>query len=168
MLVVIGAVALSVCLVGCGDDQRAGKVDTTVQNINTAAIKLTKIKEEIEKAIKGTAKAETGKSETEGSFDFKPALTEIKSLKEIATQMLHNKMWADAHRDQSTPEERQALTEEYRDKINSAIEKAAKARKELETTLVEIEKEHKGALVDVRKELTLVDGEFETIARQQR
>ena len=158
-LVFVGALSMAATLVGCGSDPREGLVAVALGDVENAATKVTNIKAKIEEAVK---KTEVGKTP-----DFKEALLEVDALKKVAKEMQKHKMEADTLKDKTTEEERKDLTEKFRSRVNSAIDRAAKAKKELNDTMVAVETQHKEGLKIVREKLAEADGEFEAISRQR-
>jgi len=154
-------VALGICstLAGCGSDPREGLTSVTVHLINEAATKVTTLKGKIEDAVK---KTESGKTP-----DFKDALAEVDALKKIAKEMQGKKMEADALKNKTTEEERKDLTEKTSEPLNRAIDRVAKANKELNETIASLEPQYKEALKTVREKLAEANGEFEAISRQR-
>jgi ribosome recycling factor len=157
VLVLMGALLIAVAVPGCGSDPREGLVDATAGDVETAATKVTNIRMKIEDAVK---KTEAGKTP-----DFKEALLEVDALKRIAKEMQEFKIKADALKDKTTEEERKDLADKIKPRLNNAIERVAKAKKELNETMAAVEAQHKDALKTVREKLAEADGEFEAISR---
>ncbi len=107
------------------------------------------------------SETETGKTP-----DFKEAILEVDALKKIAKELQELKMKADALKDKTTEEERKKLAEEFSGKVNSAIERLSKSKKELNDTMVAVDAQYKDALKGVREKLIEADGEFEAISRR--
>lgn len=158
MLVFCSGLLLSLVLTGCGSDPRDGLVAATVNDINTAASKIDNIKNKINEAVKN---AEGGKTP-----DFKEAAKEVDALKGIAKEMQRRKLEAEAIKDKGTDEERKEIAENYRKRVNDAIELVSMKKKELNETLAAVEADHKSALKEVRDKLAEADGEFEAISRK--
>src|ERR1700683_4768915 len=157
VLILAAALAMGTTLVGCGSDPREGLVAAAVTDVDNAATKVSNIKLKIEDAVK---KAEAGKAP-----DFKDALLEVDALKKIAKEMQELKMKADALKDKTTEDEKKELSETFKIRLNTANERVAKAKKELNDTLVAVKAQHKDALTTVREKLAEADGEFESISR---
>jgi predicted nucleic-acid-binding protein len=158
-LMVLGAaLVMGVTLVGCGSDPRKGLVDGTVENLQNAATKVANINKKIDEAVK---KTESGKTP-----DFKDAIQEVESLKDIAKKMRTLKTETEALKEKTPEEEQKALRETIRGPLNDAIERLSKAKRDLNDTLAAVEQEHKDALKTVREKLTEAEGEFEAIARR--
>jgi flagellar hook-basal body complex protein FliE len=160
MLGLTGPIVMLVTLVGCESDPREGLISDTKAQLEAAAAKVSKIKGKVDEAVKKA-------TETNKPPDFKETAEEAAGLKQIAAQMKDLKMKADGLKDKTTDEQRRKLTETYKDPINNAIDRLSKARKELNDKMVEVEKDHKDALKDVRAKLVEAEAEFELIARQR-
>jgi PBP1b-binding outer membrane lipoprotein LpoB len=159
VLMLVGALLMAMTIMGCASDPREGLVDATAGDVETAATKVTNIKLKIEEAVK---KTETGKTP-----DFKEAILEVEALKRIAKEMQDFKIKADALKDKTTEEERKDLADKIKTRLNNAMERVAKAKKELNETMAAVEAQHKDALKTVREKLIEADGEFEAISRQR-
>ena len=157
VLPALGAMIMCGVMIGCGSDPREGLVDAAVVGVETGATKVMNIKNKIEDAVK---KTETGKTP-----DFKEALLEVDALKKIAKEMQDLKIKADALKDKTNEEERKDLADRIKPRLNSAIDRVVKAKKELNETMVAVEAQHKDALKTVREKLAEADGEFEAISR---
>jgi protein subunit release factor A len=152
------SLGFSLSLVGCGSDQREGLVNGTVKKLENAATKVANINKKIEEAVK---KTEQGKTP-----DFKEAIVEVESLKQIAKEMQALKTETEALKEKTPEEEQQALREKIRVPLNDSIERLTKAKKELNDTLAAVDKDYKDALKPVREKLAEAEGEFEAIARR--
>jgi chromosome segregation ATPase len=157
VLTLVGALLTCVPLVGCGTDERAGLVATTVTQLEDAATKVANIKRKLDEAVKKTKVGENP--------DFKDVNAEVDSLKKIAKQMQELKLKADALKEKTTAEEREEL-KKYRGNVNTAIDRLSTSRKELNETLIAAEEHHKEALKAVRDKLQEAEGEFAAIARR--
>ncbi len=160
VLVLAAALGMALNLVGCSSDPREGLVAAAVTDVDNAATKVTNIKVKIEDAVK---KAEPGKAP-----DFKEALLEVDALKKIAKEMQELKMKADALKDKTTEDQKKELSDTFKIRLNTANERVAKAKKELNDTLVAAEAQRKDALKSVRDKLAEADGEFESISALRR
>src|ERR1022692_2695668 len=150
----VSSLALGMCLalVGCGSDPREGLVNGTVEKLQNAATKVANINKKIEEAVK---KTESGKTP-----DFKEAILEVESLKNLAKEMQRLKTETEALKEKTPEEEQRALRDKIRGPLNDAIERLSKAKKDLNDTLVAVDKDHKDALKPVREKLTEAEGEF--------
>lgn len=95
-------------------------------------------------------------------------MLEVDALKKIAKEMQELKMKADALKDKTTEDQKKELSDTFKIRLNTANERVAKAKKELNDTLVAAEAQRKDALKSVRDKLAEADGEFESISALRR
>ena len=154
----VGALVMSVTMVGCARILREGLVEATVGDVETAATKVMNIKNKIDDAVK---KTETGKTP-----DFKDALLEVDALKRIAKEMQEFKIKADALKDKTTEEERKDLSDKIKPRSSAPLTASAR-RKRSSTRPWRRSKLSTKMPKTVREKLAEADGEFEVISRQR-
>src|SRR5471030_2787657 len=118
-LALFGGMALCVTMVGCATDPREGLVAAAVEDLNTAASKVTTIKTRLEDAFKKAK--ETGKDP-----DFKDVLLDVDGLKKIATEMKIKRNQALALKTSTTTEEQKVLANSIKSKLNDVIGRLSK------------------------------------------
>ncbi len=153
-LALLGALMLCATLAGCSTDPREGLVDAAVQDLNTAATKVTTINTKIKEAF----------DKSPDSPDFKEVLNDIGGLKNIASDMKAKRTQANQLKSTTTPEERQELAKQVKVKLNEVITRLSKANAELDET---IKAHNRETLKVVLDKLLEANSEFQAISLTQ-
>lgn len=150
-------------LVGCASDPREAKINSVVGYVNSAATQLSAIKDSVSNSIK---KAENKKL---NAAELNTAITNVESLKALTKKMQEAKQQIEGLAASTPKEQRDALAEQFRPKLSSAMALLDEERRALEKTILEAEAldSESVKVKELRSKLTEAEGSFVMLSRNR-
>jgi outer membrane murein-binding lipoprotein Lpp len=167
-LMLLGALAMSITLVGCSSDARKDLISSTMEKLKTAESTLSSANSKIKLAVENAKGSKTDP-------DFKDAIIDVENLKTIATRLKENRNKANELKANITPEEQADLVKQFKGDLNLVISQLAKATEELRVTLARFDKEGEPEynyrdlekFKELRFKINEANSDFEAITRVQ-
>jgi len=148
-------------IVGCGSDPREALISSTIGYLNEAANDISRIRDRVDEAVK---KQENKKLNAK---ELKDATSEVDSLKELTKKMQIAKQKIESVSGSTTAEQREALRQQFQQKLSSAMASIEEQRLALEKSIVAAEAVDAESVKDLRSKLTEAEGSFVILARQR-
>jgi hypothetical protein len=148
-------------IVGCGSDPREALINSTIEYLKQAANDVTTIKERVDEAVK---KQENKKLNAK---ELKEAYSAIDSLKEVPKKLQIAKQRIESVSGSTTAEQREALRQQFQQKLSSAMARIEEERLALEKSITAAEAVDADSVKELRSKLTEAEGSFVILARQR-
>jgi len=148
-------------IVGCGSDPREALINSTIEYLKQAANDVTTIKDHVDEAVK---KQENKKLNAK---ELKEAYSAIDSLKEVPKKLQIAKQRIESVSGSTTAEQREALRQQFQQKLSSAMARIEEERLALEKSITAAEAVDADSVKDLRSKLTEAEGSFVILARQR-
>jgi hypothetical protein len=148
-------------IVGCGSDPREALINSTIEYLKQAANDVATIKERVDEAVK---KQENKKLSVK---ELKEAYSAIDSLKEVPKKLQLAKQRIESVSGSTTAEQREALRQQFQQKLSSAMARIEEERLALEKSIAAAEAVDADSVKELRSKLTEAEGSFVILARQR-
>lgn len=148
-------------IVGCGSDPREALINSTIEYLKQAANDVATIKERVDEAVK---KQENKKLSAK---ELKEAYSAIDSLKEVPKKLQLAKQRIESVSGSTTAEQREALRQQFQQKLSSAMARIEEERLALEKSITAAEAVDADSVKELRSKLTEAEGSFVILARQR-
>jgi hypothetical protein len=148
-------------IVGCGSDPREALINSTIEYLKQAANDVATIKERVDEAVK---KQENKKLSVK---ELKEAYSAIDSLKEVPKKLQIAKQRIESVSGSTTAEQREALRQQFQQKLSSAMARIEEERLALEKSIAAAEAVDADSVKELRSKLTEAEGSFVILARQR-
>ncbi len=148
-------------LVGCGSDPREALISSTIEYLNAAANDISRIRGNVDEAVK---KQENKKPSAK---ELKEAVGKVDGLKELTKNLQIAKQKIESVAGSTTAGQREALRQQFQQKLSSAMARIEEERLALEKSIVAAEELDKDSVQELRSKLTEAEGSFVMLARQR-
>jgi hypothetical protein len=159
-LALAGAMLVCVGLSGCAGDPRADAINGVLELMRAATTDIKNIKDEVKKVV--------DKHEKEKApLDFTEAMKMCERLDRTGEQAQKLKVRSVDLVKPADEDEKKALADDYKGKINVAFTDLVKAKTELNAELQKAQAIDPDKTDELRSKIREAEGRFETLARQQ-
>jgi hypothetical protein len=162
-LVLLGTSLFGLALTGCASDPRGDAVTTVVNLMQGAATDVGTITKEVDKAVKK-------QKDENAAFDLNDAIKAAKKLEERGKEIQKAKTDQVDRLKPATDDEKVALAERFKSRLNDAFAELVKAKTDLNKALARAEElgaDAKEKVDDLRTKIREAEGPFDALNRQQ-